>query len=295
MSIETRKQEELLANLETTPGPQVSRPAPIRRKGTVLERTAFWSSVIMTVLLAGIAFIVKALSGITSQELVVLTIAGLICTILLSLRNRWLTLVTALAEGYLFCLIWVQPFVVDSLRNPKGPDGGVGHFSGDVLVICSSLLTFLACVGVVIQDFQAKRGKSRQTPRWYPVLLGLIIGMALGAMHIGAIALPPSTGLTYTDGVPTLHMNASGFFQSSITISKGSKLLLVDDSTEKHDLYNGVWQNGAPEIQQEPGAPSINNVELSDDSATIGPFNTAGTYHIFCTLHQGMSLTVIVQ
>ena len=28
---------------------------------------------------------------------------------------------------------------------------------------------------------------------------------------------------------------------------------------------------------------------------TIGPFNTAGTFHLYCTVHQGMNLTVIVQ
>lgn len=32
-----------------------------------------------------------------------------------------------------------------------------------------------------------------------------------------------------------------------------------------------------------------------NDSAAIGPFNTAGTYHLYCTIHQNMNLTVIVQ
>jgi plastocyanin len=36
-------------------------------------------------------------------------------------------------------------------------------------------------------------------------------------------------------------------------------------------------------------------VNLNNNTATVGPFTTAGTYHIFCTIHPGMSLTIIVQ
>jgi plastocyanin len=27
----------------------------------------------------------------------------------------------------------------------------------------------------------------------------------------------------------------------------------------------------------------------------IGPFTTAGVFHLYCTIHQGMSLTIVVQ
>jgi plastocyanin len=27
----------------------------------------------------------------------------------------------------------------------------------------------------------------------------------------------------------------------------------------------------------------------------VGPWNTPGTYHVYCTIHQNMQLTVIVQ
>jgi plastocyanin len=33
----------------------------------------------------------------------------------------------------------------------------------------------------------------------------------------------------------------------------------------------------------------------SGGSVEIGPFTTAGTYHIYCTVHQGMNLEIIVQ
>ena len=48
---------------------------------------------------------------------------------------------------------------------------------------------------------------------------------------------------------------------------------------------------------QESGAPVMNNVQISGNgsSQVIGPFNTPGTYHFYCTVHPGMNLTVIVQ
>ncbi len=48
---------------------------------------------------------------------------------------------------------------------------------------------------------------------------------------------------------------------------------------------------------QENGAPVVNNMQFSgsDGSQTIGPFNTIGTFHLYCSVHPGMNLTVIVQ
>jgi plastocyanin len=48
---------------------------------------------------------------------------------------------------------------------------------------------------------------------------------------------------------------------------------------------------------QEYGAPVVNNMQFSgsDSSQTIGPFNTIGTFHLYCSVHLGINLTVIVQ
>ncbi len=120
--------------------------------------------------------------------------------------------------------------------------------------------------------------------------------MVIGAILIGAIVQPAaSAGTTYTNGVPTVHMSAGNFDQSSVTIPKGSKLLLVEDFSSVHILANGSWQNGVPKPEKELGAPAINNVQVSSNSVEIGPFPIAGTYHIYCTVHQGMNLTIIVQ
>ena len=90
-------------------------------------------------------------------------------------------------------------------------------------------------------------------------------------------------------------MNFGNFLQSSVTIAKGSKLLLVDDGAYSHVLVNGVWQNGQPLPETLPGAPGIGTLVVNGKSVEIGPFSTAGTYHIYCSIHPGMMLTIIVQ
>jgi plastocyanin len=93
-----------------------------------------------------------------------------------------------------------------------------------------------------------------------------------------------------------VHLTDMNFAQSSITISEGSTLTMVNDSAAPHIIANGSWVNGSPQAMQESGAPVVNNVQVTGNgSQTIGPFNTPGTYHFYCTVHPGMNLTVVVQ
>lgn len=99
-----------------------------------------------------------------------------------------------------------------------------------------------------------------------------------------------------SSSTPTVHMCAGNFVQSSITISKGQSLTLVDDASAAHIIANGSWANGSAEPKQESGAPVANQLQFNgNDSHTIGPFNTAGTFQYYCTVHQGMNLKVIVK
>ncbi|QBD79485.1 hypothetical protein EPA93_27300 [Ktedonosporobacter rubrisoli] len=93
---------------------------------------------------------------------------------------------------------------------------------------------------------------------------------------------------------PTVHMDADRFLQQTIAIKKGESITLIDDVSTLHVIANGSWKDGLPKYGQEPGAPNI-EVKLSGQgSHQIGPFSTAGTFHLYCTVHQGMGLTVIV-
>ncbi len=76
----------------------------------------------------------------------------------------------------------------------------------------------------------------------------------------------------------------------------GESLSLVNDAGVMHIIANGSWENNASKAASEAGAPTVNNVQISGNATqNIGPFNTAGTFHFYCTVHPGMNLTVVVQ
>lgn len=93
---------------------------------------------------------------------------------------------------------------------------------------------------------------------------------------------------------PTVHMGGANFLQPSITISKGQSIDLIDDVAVPHTIKNGTWNGGNMQLQAENGAPTVNVSFNGNDSNSIGPFNTSGTFKLLCTIHQGMNLTVTV-
>ena len=107
--------------------------------------------------------------------------------------------------------------------------------------------------------------------------------------------------LTACGGAPggpnPVHMSSTSFARSSITIQKGESITLMNDSPfVGHTIANGTWENGTAKPAIEVGAPEVKAVQIGgNSSATIGPFTTAGTFKLYCTVHAGMNLTVIVQ
>ena len=94
----------------------------------------------------------------------------------------------------------------------------------------------------------------------------------------------------------TVHMTPMNFAPLSITISRGNTITLVNDLSASHLLANGSWMHGNPQAMHENGMPAMENMQMmGNESQMIGPFNTIGTYHFYCTVHPGMNLTVIVQ
>ena len=122
-------------------------------------------------------------------------------------------------------------------------------------------------------------------------LLVALIFSGLVTVLLVACSAPGGGG----GGSNGIHMGESNFVQSSVTISKGSSLNLINDTSVVHIIQNGSWVNGTPRPKTEPGAPTVSQEFDGNDSHMIGPFNTAGTYHLYCTVHEGMNLTVIVR
>jgi plastocyanin len=130
----------------------------------------------------------------------------------------------------------------------------------------------------------------------FAVLSFLVVLLAACVGGSGSCGASSSSSGSNSGGTPTVHMCGNNFVQSSITISKGQSLTLVDDASAAHTIANGSWVNSSAQPKQESGAPVVNNLQFNgNDSHTIGPFNTADTFHLYCTVHQGMNLTVIVQ
>ncbi|MHB8599751.1 MAG: cupredoxin domain-containing protein [Ktedonobacteraceae bacterium] len=137
-------------------------------------------------------------------------------------------------------------------------------------------------------------------------LLAIIVGsLALGSILLAACTRPGvSTVASTTPGSSsggngggsstTVQMGLTTFLQSSITIPKGSMLTLVDTQAVVHIIQNGSWVSGTAKPAKETGAPTVNQQFSGNDTHQVGPFNTAGTYHLYCTIHTGMNLTVIV-
>jgi plastocyanin len=92
----------------------------------------------------------------------------------------------------------------------------------------------------------------------------------------------------------TVHTLVTTFQEACVNVAKGSKLQVVPVVNSLHILDNGSWVNGQQVPMTEAGAPTVSNVQVTAGTVSLGPFTTAGTYHIYCTVHPNMNLTVIV-
>jgi plastocyanin len=122
----------------------------------------------------------------------------------------------------------------------------------------------------------------------------IAILVALGVVTILTAASCSGSG---GGGGTSVHMGETTFTQPSVTISKGGSLNLIDDVAVLHLISNGSWVNNVAQPATEPGAPTVSNLQFNTagQSMSIGPFNTAGTFHLYCSVHLNMNLTVIVQ
>jgi len=165
-----------------------------------------------------------------------------------------------------------------------------------VITLSFGLVAGIAGIAATVQNY---RSLGAPAPGNLRLLLTSFATFVVGMIVVSLIvAANPPTGAasTTTNGEPTVHMSATNFVQNVVLVPKGSKLLIVDDGSVEHILQNGAWDaNGTPHPAAEPGAPTLPNINITGGSREIGPFTTAGVYHIYCTIHRGMNLTIVVQ
>lgn len=119
----------------------------------------------------------------------------------------------------------------------------------------------------------------------------------LCSLLLAACGSTTTTGNGAATCDPThVNMTANTFCETSITISKGSTITFTDDKTTGTEHILIVGKTGTPD--NEPGAAdfgSSGHTFQPGNSFTTPPWNTAGTFHVTCTIHPTtMNLTVTV-
>ncbi len=185
MSKDIETQQEPATNAE------VKRVGPFTRQPkSALSTIAFWSFLIGAIAGLGGTIALAIGNGSPSRDIVILTVSTWLCFIVIATRTRWSPLVGTVLAVYNLYFIFTEPFVVESFVNPKGPNGGYGHFIGDVLITANAFIALAASIGMVLQNY---RWQSPRNPRWLAPVLWAIAGMSVGALIIGAMAPPPAS------------------------------------------------------------------------------------------------------
>ena len=208
-------------------------------------------------------------------------------------RVRW---APALGSGVAFVIATLWLFAPDYQYDLTHPGGNVIDFILLVLILAFGLVAVVAGVRATIQNYRS--AAPRPLPWLRPglsALSGIVVGMIVVALIVAANPQAGSAS-TNTGGEPTVHIGGAHFIQDIVLVPKGSRLRIVNDGSVEHILQNGRWSaNGTAQTVAEPGAPAVHNVDIKGGDVEIGPFTTTGVFHIYCTLHTGMNLTIVVE
>jgi hypothetical protein len=218
---------------------------------------------------------------------VLLPFAGLLAT-----RWRFAPLPAALVSLLTTSFLLLQPHDLYVLTHVQP------EFIVFVPMIAFGLVAGVAGIWATIENYWGG-DEERRPPRFLGGFLtglaGLVVGMMLVALLVGAM---PQTGAASVgpNGEPAIHMTPATFAPNVALVPKGSSLLIIADSSAKHILDYGRWDaHGTPHPQADTGVPPLHDMVMTGGSMELGPFTTPGVYHIYCTVHQGMNLTLVVE
>jgi len=226
--------------------------------------------------------------------IVIVDIFLLVVALLVATGIRWMPLLGSCdALGTMIGGLVTQQYFSYHLTHPEQWN----FFSAALLVYTFGFITVVAGISATVQNY---RSQVRTTPRFLTPFLTGMGGFVVGAIIVSLLVQAPGAAAangTATTNNGTVHMGVNTFNPSVVTIRKGANLTLLDDGQFFHVIDNGEWVNTSEHVLKEPGAPLVNSKQVNGQGNTIdvGPFTTAGTYHLFCTVHPGMNLTVIVQ
>jgi plastocyanin len=122
----------------------------------------------------------------------------------------------------------------------------------------------------------------KSLPRILLIVPGLLIGLL-----VPAVIAAPKTAPTGAIG-----MIGDDFAQSAVTIHRGQRLTLVNDSHFVHVIGPG---RNTHIISPERGVPMTGfHLMQTNDVFTTGRWMTTGTFYLTCSVHPGMTLKVVV-
>lgn len=128
--------------------------------------------------------------------------------------------------------------------------------------------------------------------RFYGTILALLLlTLALAVAGCGGASGGSSGGASNE-----VDLGAASFEQTSVTLNSGQALHLVDPQASggTHNLcigQNGTCDSGASGPSVLVGTGMMINAGDTKDIT----FSAAGTYHVTCTIHPNMNLTVTVK
>jgi plastocyanin len=121
-----------------------------------------------------------------------------------------------------------------------------------------------------------------RAPRIFLVIPGLLAGFLIPNL------LPAPRHVPVAD----IGMFTADFNKDAVTLHRGERLTLINDSNAVHVV--GPGRDSAIRTP-ERGVPMTGfHLMQTNASYTTGPWMTVGTFYLTCTVHPGMDLRVVV-
>lgn len=222
-----------------------------------------------------------------------ITIALLICGAIAATPWRW-SMVIPLLLTTVAVVFQLSPgsFPLYAITHPRD------NYTVFAVIVVHLGFAIMADVALAVKFAQTIRRQTPYAPQWLTPAVAALTGLTLGMLLLGAIVHPSSAGgaaNANATGTETVHLTGATFSPNIVALHTGDKLIMIGDAPVPHLIANGTWSGTKPMPGSESGAPTISNVSVNGTTVTVGPFTTPGTYHLYCTVHPGMVLTVIVQ
>ena len=264
---------------------------------TIFSKIVTSALLLITIFLTLLAVFIAKSTTLLITSFLMFLIAGII-----GIGVRWAPILGSLICSFcMYAFLFQSEFPLYHLAHPKDAYNpwqiSYALFIVIVILFWGMLLAIGSGIVAVVLNYRQKGREEVSTPRWFSHVLAIAIGVLLGAILIGGFAPTLSTAAATANagGEPTVHLGITSFLQTTVSVPKGSKLRIVDDGNFEHILSNGSWVDGQPQAEQQLGAPTVKNQTIKGQSLELGPFTTAGTYHLYCSIHTGMTLTITVQ